>query len=190
MTQLNIAFPTRIRTILCPVSLREDGANWTVRVAYSLAREHGAELVLLHVVSTGAECEYELAKAGEQRLFNLQAELPGVRARTLTAWGDPASAIVRATGECDFLVMRPSRASWLVGRWVDSLSQRVCRLARCRVVLIDQGNSKLEHATQLWPRERACSQPSRQVYPRVYRGLKDATNGSARSSNWEVSSNS
>jgi nucleotide-binding universal stress UspA family protein len=122
------------RTILCPVSLRPESDNAAVCIAFQLAQQEGAELLLLH--SQDAELDSKSARMNRERLRDLQASLSDVETKSITTWGDPASAIIRATADSDLLVMRPSQPSWLVGRLVDSLSQRVCRLAHCPVMLL------------------------------------------------------
>jgi len=136
---------SRPRRIVCPVSLRKESANEAVQIAYLLAQEYVAELVLLHSSDKGTA--NELAEC--DRFCDLQEQLSGVKTRTLSVWGDPASAIIRASAEADLVVMRPSWPSWLVGRLVDSLSQRVCRLAHCPVLLIHQKKCSRKEAPQV-----------------------------------------
>jgi nucleotide-binding universal stress UspA family protein len=158
----------RPRRIVCPVSLRKENANWAVQIAYLLAQEHVAELVLVH--SSDKCTANELAETDQ--LCHLQEQLPGVNTKTLTVWGDPASAIVRASAEADLVVMRPSQPSWLVGRLVDSLSQRVCRLAHCPVVLIHQENGRHNEAPQ--GRSAARKGLLRRTIPRLAQGRMKA----------------
>lgn len=134
----------RPRRIVCAVSLRKESTNWAVRIAYLLAQEYVAELVLLHSSEKGTANEL----AETDQLCDLQEQLSGVKTKALSVWGDPASAIIRASAEADLVVMRPSQPSWLVGRLVDSLSQRVCRLAHCPVLLIHQKNCSRKEGPQ------------------------------------------
>jgi nucleotide-binding universal stress UspA family protein len=153
----------RRRRIVCPVSLRKESANWAVQIAYLLAQEHVAELVLLHSSDKGTANEL----ATTDQLCDLQEQLSGVKTKTLSVWGDPTSAIVRASAEADLVVMRPSQPSWLVGRLVDSLSQRVCRLAHCPVMLIHQKNCSRKQT----PQSRAAARKGllRRTFPRLSR---------------------
>jgi len=119
-----------------------------------LAREHQATLALLHVSAPDAEVDNDVLAVTSEELKLLASRLPDVPTTVISAWGDPASVIIGQTAECDLLVMRPSRPWWLVGRLVDSLSQRVCRLAHCPVMLIDPRNGKNEQALRTPPRSR------------------------------------
>lgn len=145
MNRLDITVPHRVRTILCPVSMRHDGISQAALVAYALAKQYRARLVLLHVSSPDAVIGYQRMTIARKQLRELASRFSSVRTIAMTVGGDVPSAISRETADCDLLVMRPSRAWWLVGRLVDSLSQRVCRMARCPVMLISPGNYGREH---------------------------------------------
>ena len=161
MNRLYAAAPHRTRTILCPVGMRHDRVSQATLVAYSLAKQYKARLVLLHVSAADAEVNHEGLTIASEQLRDLASRLSGACAIAITAVGDPASAIIRETAECDLLVMRPSRAWWLVGRLVDSLSQRVCRLAHCPVMLVEPGNcsSQQRHFELDFASAMAAQQP-------------------------------
>lgn len=161
----------QIRTILCPISLREDDPSWAFPVACSLAQQHDAELILLHVLSTDAAHDSaEQRQAQTERLDELRERANFLKLTTTIVWGEPASAIVRRAREssCDLIVMRPSQSRWLIGRVVDSVSQRVCRLARCPVILVNQGISSRGEGIRNRQGKEPSDTATERAYPRVH----------------------
>ena len=126
--------------ILHPTRFSE--ADWAaLDIACALARDASAELIVAHVAdarrlygSRGYRGEIERLLAA---ICRSRSE---VCLSTLIATGDPASEIVGLCHDlrCDLLVMRPSAPGWLRGRVVESLSQRVKRLAPCTVISLEK----------------------------------------------------
>jgi len=109
------------------------------QVACALARGLNAELIVMHSAPMKELHEVPGYRAEIERRLNGRAlSKPGLKITTNLLSGDPASRIVEWANEslCDAIVMRQSRKNWLVGRFVDSVSQRVKRLAHCPVILI------------------------------------------------------
>lgn len=123
--------------------------------AAALARALGAELEVMHVFETpyyhGAEhvtvrdekgehvTIVEMVRAAAKRelaAFMEANERRGVVATARLAEGDPETAIIAASQDCDLLVMgthgRRGPARWLLG----SIAERVLRGARCPVLTV------------------------------------------------------
>lgn len=146
---------TKIRRILFPTrfSPRDEVAY---RIARALAREADAELLIVHAAN--ARLLYESAEYRERierRMELLQSYDPEIHATTVLVGGSPASEIA-ALGrdlDCDLVVMRRSRPRWTVGRFVESVSQRVERLATCPVVVVTAAAVASPHRHAVWPTE-------------------------------------
>jgi nucleotide-binding universal stress UspA family protein len=137
-----------IRTILCPTDFF-DCSRYAFRLAGSLARAHGARLVVLHVlqppdpmVAYGEALKRMQPPAVRDNLLRAlrRFRIPTSRVR-LEHWlveGDPADEILRIAREidCDVIVMGShSRSS--IGRLVmGSVADEVAREATCPVVTV------------------------------------------------------
>lgn len=135
-----------VRTILHPTDF-SDGPGLALRTARDLARDHGARLVLLHVVPTidvphldgpataedPQECREALA-AVCRVLDDADLKYP-VSARL--ALGDPTDEIVRAAVEigADLVVMGTHGRTGLSRLLMGSVAEQVLRRARCPVLL-------------------------------------------------------
>lgn len=124
--------------ILHPTDLTESDA-YPFQIARALAKSLNAELIVVHVAPLSDLNQVPGYRAKiERQLDLLRLSDPELEITTHLFSGDPASEIAGWAEEtlCDAIVMRSSRKSWLVGRLVDSVSQRVKKLVRCPVVSI------------------------------------------------------
>jgi nucleotide-binding universal stress UspA family protein len=138
-----------IRKILVPTDFSAH-ADEAFRVAHTLAKTVGAEVILFHiarppaVVSEGGKF---LANPGKADVVNLWDRFHGMQ---------PADAKVRVEHEvivadipradhileildrlgCDLIVMGTHGRSWLKHRLVGSVTEEVVRLARCPVMVV------------------------------------------------------
>jgi nucleotide-binding universal stress UspA family protein len=138
-----------IHKILVPTDFSAH-ADEAFRVAHTLARLTGAELILFHVarppavVSEGGKF---LAKSGKEEPANLwerfqsiQPTDPKVRVEHEVIVADRPGAghileILDNLG-CDLIVMGTHGRSWLKHRLFGSVTEEVVRLARCPVLLV------------------------------------------------------
>jgi nucleotide-binding universal stress UspA family protein len=117
-------------------------ADLAVGSAARLARERGAELVVLYVRS-GSELhaivDPDRTADPARYLAAMGDRFPGLVTRTRTAMGDPAEEIVRVAAEerADTIVVgnRGTRGSWWRVR--DSVPNLVLRHAPCSVYIVD-----------------------------------------------------
>jgi nucleotide-binding universal stress UspA family protein len=133
-----------LRTILHPTdfSPRSEGAR---RLALSLARDHGARLLVLHVVRPPAVLYGEaisiLAEGAEKEVgWKALRDLPWpdttVAVDLSLKEGDPAAEIVRLAQEApaDLIVMGTHGRSGLGRLLMGSVAEQVVRKAPCPVV--------------------------------------------------------
>jgi nucleotide-binding universal stress UspA family protein len=119
-------------------------------LAYSLARDHGSRLIILHVVPAGT---YELANLAQlglgecakqfdddilhdlQRLQPLDDRVP---LEYRLAKGDPASSIIRVAKEqpCDLIVVGTHGRTGLRRALLGSVAEQVMRGAPCPVLVV------------------------------------------------------
>jgi len=124
--------------ILHPTDLTERDA-YPFQIARALARGLNAELIVMHAAPLSDLNDVPGYRAKIEHQLKLMRLLePGLTITTHLFSGDPASQIVGWAEEtlCDAIVMRSSRKSWFVGRFVDNVSQRVKKLVRCPVIEI------------------------------------------------------
>jgi nucleotide-binding universal stress UspA family protein len=136
-------------TILHPTDYSEH-SNYALRLAGSLARDHEARLIIMHVVLTlGAEmvshgeAVSELQPEGyRQKLWD---ELRGVRLSDprvpieyLLVEGDPATEILRAaqTTEANLIVMATHGRTGLQRLLMGSVAEQVMRGSSCPVLTV------------------------------------------------------
>ena len=138
-----------IRTILHPTDF-SDHSTSALLLAGTLARCHGARLIVLHVVGPadlgfGGSADEPAADAPpvdraalEERLRRLQAPDLGTPSEIRLAEGDPVTEILRVAEEspCDLIVLgtrgRTEASRVLMG----SVAEAVARRARCAVVTV------------------------------------------------------
>jgi nucleotide-binding universal stress UspA family protein len=130
-----------IHTILHPTGLSEE-SEAAFGLACSLARDHGARLVVLCVVPLpvilyGPPPEEYLDHLWEQ-LAQTQARDPQVRIEHLLVEGDPATEILRTAAEvpCDLIVMGTHGRTGLTRLILGSVAEQVLRQAPCPVLTV------------------------------------------------------
>ena len=138
-----------IRTILHPTDF-SDCSQATFRLACSLARDHGARLVVLHVTSlpdlayqgygapgSAALPEEYLTKV-RQDLELLQPPGPQVPMERCVVEGDPVSEILRAAKEnvADLIVLGTHGKTGLPHVLMRSVAEQVVRKAACPVLTV------------------------------------------------------
>ena len=130
--------------ILVPMDWSEP-SHRAFHLAVSLAREHDAQLTLLHVVPLPA---LMYGPPPQSYLDHLYEELcrmrpsdPKVRVRCLVAEGPPVAAILNAIREsgCDLIVMGTHGRRGLNRLLMGSVAQEVVRRAPCRVLTVRAG---------------------------------------------------
>jgi nucleotide-binding universal stress UspA family protein len=138
-----------IRKILVPTDFSAH-ADEAFRVAHTLARLTGAEVILFHVakppavVSEGGKLLANPDKGEAVNLWDrfqhLQAADPKVRVEHEVIVADRPSAgtilDMFAKQGCDLIVMGTHGASWLKQRLFGSVTEEVVRLARCPVMVV------------------------------------------------------
>lgn len=136
----------KIRVILHPTDLSEQTPE-ALHVARSLARDHGARLVLIHVapedvVAEGIVIEPVDLEACRESLEETRSALDGPDLEfpiaTLTTQGDAAAEILRAAKatEADLIVMGSHGRSGLERFLMGSVAEAVLRRASCPTLII------------------------------------------------------
>src|SRR5262249_50246999 len=135
-----------IRTILHPTDFSERSAH-AFRLACRLARDHGAGVLVLHVMEPPASRAEEVARRPpdgyrdqlwNESLLPVRSPLPGVEVEHLLEEGDPAKEILRVAGEvaCDLIVMGTHGRGGLRRLLMGSVAEQVLRRAPCPVVTV------------------------------------------------------
>jgi len=136
----------RLKTILHPTDFSESSAA-ALQLAGSLARDHGARLVILHVVPIHMALANEampipmpapeLGPLREQ-LEKLRPEDPMVSVRHVLVEGDPVWEILRVAkdNDCDMIVMGTHGRRALSRLLLGSVAEQVLRQANCPVVTL------------------------------------------------------
>jgi nucleotide-binding universal stress UspA family protein len=136
-----------IRRILHATDFSEH-AGHAFRLASALARDYGAELVLLHVSPSfvaygdglaGAPAP-DLTRRGHARLACLHASDPRVAVERRVVEGDPAPEILRAAREshCDLIVLGTQGLTGLTRLLVGGVAEDVLRKAPCPVLIVKE----------------------------------------------------
>ena len=132
---------TSIRTILHPSDFSAP-AEYALQVACSLARDHGARVIVLHV-EEGPPAPPEHRKAVEEQLRRVHLADDKVRVEHRLEQWIADSEILRVAKEtsCDVIVMGTQGrmgigSTVLPGRWVGSVAGKVLRGATCPVVAV------------------------------------------------------
>jgi len=134
--------------ILCPTDF-SDCALQAFHLACSLARFHGARLILAHVVDVeygthsygGMLVEVRSPNYPEQQFAKLKALLPPdpeVPVEHIQVEGRPAEAILQLAKEthCDLLVMGTHGLTGLQRLLLGSVTEQVLRQAPCPVLTV------------------------------------------------------
>ena len=143
-----------IRSILHPTDFSMHSEH-AYRLACSLARDHGACLVVLHVVSglKSGEVVWDLfqpsqdyKEALEEKLHMLAAPDPRIPMEFRLEEGDPGKQILRVAQDtkCDLIVMGTHGRTGLAHLILGSVAEEVVRKAPCAVLTM-----KIPHADAL-----------------------------------------
>jgi nucleotide-binding universal stress UspA family protein len=132
-----------IQTILHPTDFSER-SGYAFETALALARDYGAQLVLVHVTTppqkTGPEVEQneEYQQALQEKLRWLHPAEAPVRMEARLLEGDAAAEIIRIAEEypCDLIVMGTHGRTDRRGQAMGSVAGTVIRKAPCPVVIV------------------------------------------------------
>ena len=133
----------KIQTIVYPTDF-SDTAQLAFQMACSLARDHGADLVLLYVAGPAAGTWNLLPDAAEaghvilEKLNALQMSDPKVKMSPHIRQGEPAEEIVRQATEskADLIVMGTHGRTGLARLLAGSVAETVLRTAPCPVLAV------------------------------------------------------
>jgi nucleotide-binding universal stress UspA family protein len=139
-----------IRTILHPTDF-SGNAELAFELACSVAADHSARLVVLHIEEQQAATYGEAISpppsgrgALEEQLQGIKSSDAKVRVEHRLEQGVSASEILRVAHEtdCDLIIMGTQGKmgvgkSVLPGRWVGSVAGKVLQSAPCRVVMVN-----------------------------------------------------
>src|SRR4051812_16718118 len=137
-----------INTILHPTDFSHS-ANHAFELACSLAGQHGAKLLLVHVVSpppppplpyneAGMGTIEEDAATAVEQLEQMRDAKSTLTVEYVLAEGDPAHEIIRIAREtnADLIVMGTHGRSGLNRLLMGSVAERVVRKASCQVITV------------------------------------------------------
>jgi nucleotide-binding universal stress UspA family protein len=138
-----------LNAILHPTDYSEH-SDYAFRLACSLARDHEARLIVLHVVMTlgaevvpAGEAGAQLQPEGYQQqlwdaLRRIQSPDPAVAVEHRLVEGDPAQEILRTAGQpgCDLIVLGTHGRTGLQRLLMGSVAEQVVRKARCPVLTV------------------------------------------------------
>jgi nucleotide-binding universal stress UspA family protein len=144
-----------IQTILHPTDFSER-SGYAFQLACSLARDHGARLIVLHVMPVPLVQEkflYREEMAGE--LNRLGAPDARVRVEHRLEEGDAATQILRVAQEtgCDLIAMGTHGRTGLGRLLMGSVAEQVLRMASCPVLTVRAPLPPSEPAGALAPEE-------------------------------------
>ncbi|HZT83295.1 MAG TPA: universal stress protein [Gemmataceae bacterium] len=132
-------------TILCPTDFSERSAS-AFYLACSLARDHGARLVVLHVDRPPQTHGEVVARRDGGYREQLEEALRGVRptdprlsVEHRLEEGEPAETILRVSNElgCDLIVMGTHGRTGLRRVLMGSVAEQVVRRAACPVLTVN-----------------------------------------------------
>jgi nucleotide-binding universal stress UspA family protein len=136
---------TKIHTILHPTDFSEP-AEYAFQVACSLARDHGAQLLLLHVISPPLTHGEALARAAPdsyrdqlwRELERIKKRDASVKTELLLEEGHPAKVIVQTANEngCDLIVMGTHGRTGLRRLLMGSVAEEVLRGVGCPMLTV------------------------------------------------------
>jgi universal stress protein A len=132
-----------IHTILHPTDLSENSKN-AFHLACALARDYGAELVVLNVFPpplSGAEAVDRrrpdgIEEALMEKLRDWTAEEQSIQVEHRVEEGDAAKLILDTARTCDLVVMGTHGRTGLRRALLGSVAEKVLREARCPVVTV------------------------------------------------------
>ena len=133
-----------IRAVLHPTDFSEP-TEYAFKLACSLARDHQARLLLLHVIAPPLTHGEALARAAPdsyrdqlRRELERVKPLDAVKVERLLADGHPATEIVRTATEndCDLVVMGTHGRTGLRRLLMGSVAEEVLRKATCPVLIV------------------------------------------------------
>lgn len=138
-----------LKTILHPTDFSDHSA-YAFRLACLLARDHGARLVVMHVVATlgselvpYGEAVSELQPEGYQQklwdeLGRIQSPNPKVSLDHRLVEGDPSEEILRMAKEtgCDIIVLGTHGRTGLKRLLMGSVAEQLVRKAPCPVLTV------------------------------------------------------
>jgi nucleotide-binding universal stress UspA family protein len=127
-----------LQTILHPTDFSER-SGYALQLVCSLARDHGARLIVLHVMPVPLAQEKRLYReemAGE--LNRLGAPDAQVRVEHRLEEGDAATQILRVAQEtgCDLIVLGTHGRTGLGRLLMGSVAEQVLRMATCPVLTV------------------------------------------------------
>jgi nucleotide-binding universal stress UspA family protein len=146
------------QSILFATDLSQSSQN-AYALACSLARDHGANLIVLYVVPTGTHEIISLAQLGhssseeqfdhdvDHHVHGVHPTIDGVSTRYLIAHGAASDVIVRTAHEthCDLIVVGSHGRTRLARMLMGSVAEQVFRTAPCPVLVV-RGHSGIEAA--------------------------------------------
>jgi nucleotide-binding universal stress UspA family protein len=146
--------PAKIQTILFPTDL-SDSSESALGVAFSLARDYRARLIVLHVASFGQAVPYSeferMLKESSAYRRQLEDKLrhcqkPECNAEFRVEEGDPAEQIVRAAKQArsDLIVMGSHGRTGLRRLLMGSVAEKTLRSASCPVLLVGHRTVEIE----------------------------------------------
>jgi nucleotide-binding universal stress UspA family protein len=136
----------RFRAILHPTDFSPLSEN-AFHLACSLARDHGARVIVLHVAvppmigpgggSLTPPPEGDWA-ALEKQLWQTRPPDPTIPVEHRLELGNPAAEILRVAAErdCDLIVIGSHGRSWLAALLMGGVAAQVVRKARCPVLVV------------------------------------------------------
>jgi nucleotide-binding universal stress UspA family protein len=135
-----------VRTILHPTDFSQP-CEAAFEVACSLARDHGAGMIVIHVIAPpppplGRALPPPLPATHRDELEDMlrrhKASAPGVQMTCRLEDGDPAGRVVDAAlaARCDLIVMGTNGRGGLGRLLLGSVAERVLRTAPCPVVTV------------------------------------------------------
>jgi nucleotide-binding universal stress UspA family protein len=148
---------TRIETILHPTDFSKNSEH-AFQLACSLARDHGARLILLHVQETLIPVATEVGPAPldlaeerkglQERLKALRPEDPRIAVKHCIVAGGAAEEIVSLAHEegCDLIVMGTHGRTGLCRLLMGSVAEEVIRKSPCPVLAVKCPPSRVEEA--------------------------------------------
>jgi nucleotide-binding universal stress UspA family protein len=138
-----------VHTILHPTDFSTHSQH-AFRLAWALARDYGAQLIVMHVVPPGAEQFLALSELGAQeRRENIHASFatelekirppdPDIRVAHRLERGDTTSEVLRVANEvnADLIVMGTHGRTGLGRMLIGSIAEKVMRKATCPVLTV------------------------------------------------------
>jgi nucleotide-binding universal stress UspA family protein len=161
----------RIQTILHPTDFSER-SRYAFQPACSLARDHGARLIVLHVMPVPLVQEKRLYREEmAEELNRLRAPDTQVQVEHRLEEGDAATQILRVALEtgCDLIVLGTHGRTGLGRLLMGSVAEQVLRMASCPVLTVRAPFPPSEAAGA-----PALEQAERSVEVRRASGFRDA----------------